>query len=250
MNEREVAKGFSAIWAEFFPMLSPNFIIAFNAAYVQPILGPNGIIPPVPYSARTQHADVLAEFGFRLAAAAHAAGISVKIAAAEDVLVREARGEALKRIHDLRSNVSLIAVEPDDVEREEAVRLATVYEHFIKLWPADDEVCFLPRLLGYGVLNSCHADLSIGRTLYEVKTVGRKFQSRDLRQLLVYLALQTATGESRWNYGGLLNPRMGVHCKFSIDWLVTRLSGGRPPKLVLMDFIEALARDAVLDRRF
>jgi hypothetical protein len=83
-----------------------------------------------------------------------------------------------------------------------------------------------------------------------VKTVSRPFQSRDLRQLLVYLALQSATGESRWDYGGLLNPRLSLFCTFSVDWLVTRLSGGRPPKVVFTDFVQALARDFVHDRRF
>ena len=108
----------------------------------------------------------------------------------------------------------------------------------------------LTMVRGNGLLSSCFADLSVGSTLFEVKTVARPFHSRDLRQLLVYLALQSATGERRWDNGGLFNPRLSVFCTFSIDWLVTRLSGGRPPKMVFTDFVQSLARDLVLDRRF
>jgi hypothetical protein len=250
MNEREVAKGFSALWAEFFPMLSPNFIIAFNRAYVHPILGQDGVISPIQCGMQTHHADVLAEFAFRLAAAAHGVGISVKAAAAADSILKQARDQAASRVQDLREIGAPESLELNDLELEEGIRLASVYEQFLRLWPADEEVAFSPHVLGCGVLNSCQADLSIGGTLYEVKTVSRKFQSRDLRQLLVYFGLQAATGEPRWRYGGLLNPRAGLFCQFSIDWLVTRLSGGRPTRMVLMDFIGALSRDAVLDRRF
>lgn len=66
----------------------------------------------------------------------------------------------------------------------------------------------------------------------------------------MYLALQSATGEPRWEYGGLVNPRLGVFCSLSVDWLVTRLNCGRPPKLVFMDFLQFLTRDVVHDRGF
>jgi hypothetical protein len=111
-------------------------------------------------------------------------------------------------------------------------------------------VTFSPAVRGNGILNSCFADLGVGKTLFEVKTVSRPFQSKDLRQLLVYLALESAAGEPRWEYGGFLNPRLSIFCTFSVDWLVSRLSGGRPSKAVFTDFVQALARDFVQDRRF
>jgi hypothetical protein len=36
MNEREIANGFSAVWSEHFPMLSPTFIVAFNQVLCVP----------------------------------------------------------------------------------------------------------------------------------------------------------------------------------------------------------------------
>jgi hypothetical protein len=249
MNEREIANGFSAVWSEHFPMLSPTFIIAFNQAFVRPILGSTGIVQPVSSKVKTVRPDVLAEFGFRLASSAIKAGISVKMAASDKLILDAANSAAAKRICEFRPGLLLDELRLGFQEQQEGVRLAAVYEEFLRLWPTET-VTFSPMVRGNGMLSSCFADLAVGSTLFEVKTVSRPFQSRDLRQLLVYLALQSATGESRWDYGGLLNPRLSLFCTFSVDWLVTRLSGGRPPKVVFTDFVQALARDFVHDRRF
>jgi hypothetical protein len=249
MNEREIANGFSAAWSEHFPMLSPTFIVAFNQAFVRPIFGTDGIVSAVPSRVKTAHPDVLAEFGFRLAASAIEAGISVKAAFKDASITEAANSAAARRILEFRPALALDMLRLDLKEQQEGFLLAFTYEQFLKLWPSET-VVFSPKVRGNGVLTSCFADLSVGKTLYEVKTVSRPFQSRDLRQLLVYLALQSATGEPRWEHGGLLNPRVGVFCSFSIEWLVTRLSGGRPSKLVFTDFIQALSRDVVHDSRF
>jgi hypothetical protein len=249
MNERDIANGFSAVWSEFFPMLSPTFIVAFNEGFVRPIFGSSGIVQPVSSTVRTQRPDVLAEFGFRLASAAFHAGVSVKTAASDNSILDAADSAAAKRIREFRPELPLDELRLNRSEQQEGVRLAAVYEEFLKLWPTE-ATTFSPVVRGNGLLSTCFADLSVGRTLYEVKTVARPFHSRDLRQLLVYLALHSAAGERRWDYGGLLNPRLSLYCTFSVDWLVTRLSGGRPPKLVFSDFVQALNRDFVVDRRF
>ncbi|MGD0469973.1 MAG: hypothetical protein ABSA54_16460 [Terriglobales bacterium] len=249
MNERDIANGFSAVWSEFFPMLSPTFIVAFNEAFVRPILGSGGIVQPVSSKVKTARPDVLAEFGFRLASTAIQAGVPVRAAARDKLMLDAADSAAAKRIREFRPELPLDELRLNEPEQQEGVRLAAVYEEFLGLWPTE-AATFSPMVRGNGLLSSCFADLSVGSTLFEVKTVARPFHSRDLRQLLVYLALQSATGERRWDNGGLFNPRLSVFCTFSIDWLVTRLSGGRPPKMVFTDFVQSLARDLVLDRRF
>ncbi len=249
MNERDIANGFTAVWSELFPMLSPTFIVAFNEGFVRPVFGRTGIVPQVPLSAKTQRPDVLAEFGFRLAAAAILSNVSARTVAADKSILDEAYSAAVSRIHEFRPEVRVDDLHLTELEKEEGIRLAAVYDEFLTMWPGE-LVAFSPTIKGSGILRMCTADLEVGRTLFEVKTVSRPFHSRDLRQLLVYLILQSATGDRRWENAGLFNPRLGVFCKFNVDWLVTRLSGGRPPKIVFMDFVQALARDAVLDHRF
>jgi hypothetical protein len=230
-------------------MLSPTFIIAFNDTFARPILGNNGIVQPVPSDIKTVRSDVLAEFGFRLASLAYQSGITVRIAASDTAIVDAANSAAATRIREFRPVLSLDELRLGVQEQTEGIRLATVYEEFLRLRPTE-VVTFSPAVRGNGILNSCFADLGVGKTLFEVKTVSRPFQSKDLRQLLVYLALESAAGEPRWEYGGFLNPRLSIFCTFSVDWLVSRLSGGRPSKAVFTDFVQALARDFVQDRRF
>ena len=65
-------------------MLSPTFIVAFNQAFERPILGKDGIVSAVSPQAKAAHPDALEEFGFRRAASALHAGMSVK-AVARDI---------------------------------------------------------------------------------------------------------------------------------------------------------------------
>src|SRR5687767_1115096 len=53
---------------------------------------------------------------------------------------------------------------------------------------------FTPKIRGAGVLSECAADISTGPPLFEVKTAESKIARKDIRQLIVYLALQAATG--------------------------------------------------------
>lgn len=250
MNERDFAKGFSEMWGNHFPLLTPNFVQVFNEAYVRRITDSSGVVALVPLGANTHQADAVAEFAFRLAAEAYAVGISIEHAAGDPQLAERAMSEALLAVRGQRGELAPVVHGLSEAEQSEGVALARIYERFIGLWPANAAVEFSPPIAGANIVASCRADLSIGTALYEIKTVSRNFQSRDIRQLLIYLALQAATGDRRWLYGGLFNPRAGVFCRFSVDWLVERLSGGRPPLDVLVGFVLALSRDAEIETRF
>ena len=113
----------------------------------------------------------------------------------------------------------------------------------------DDDVEFAPQIPGAGVLSSCEADLAVGNTLVEVKTVSRSFRSGDLRQLLVYVALDWARAEPYWTKGCLLNPRRAVWADFPVDWLVRRLSG-RPAPETLRNLLDAFAGDIEMETAF
>lgn len=250
MNERDFAKGFPEVWGNHFPLLTPNFVQVFNEAYVQRITDPSGMVARIPLGADTHQADAIAEFAFHLAAGAYAVGTSVDHASGDPQLTERAMTEALLAVRGQRGQMSPIVYSLSEAEQSEGIALARIYERFIGLWPADAAVEFSPAIAGANIMPSCRADLSLGAALYEIKTVSRNFQSRDIRQLLIYLALQAATGDRRWLYGGLFNPREGVFCRFSVDWLVERLSGGRPPLDVLVGFVLALSRDTEIETRF
>ena len=154
MNERDIANGFSALWSEFFPMLSPTFIIAFNDAFVRPILGRGGIVEPVPLRVGSERHDVLAEFAFRLAAVASQSGLSAKAAAADESTLSAAASAATHRIHEFGPDLPIGNLDLEEFEKQEGIRLAAVYEEFLTLWPAEP-ITFSPMIKGSGFLNSC-----------------------------------------------------------------------------------------------
>ena len=97
---------------------------------------------------------------------------------------------------------------------------------------------FLPRIPGCGFVNECAADLVIGDCLFEVKTVERNIAGKDIRQLLVYLALQSATDKKVWRDAGFFNPRRRVSYRSSVDKMIPLISGGRVASEVFRDMVE------------
>jgi hypothetical protein len=74
-----------------------------------------------------------------------------------------------------------------------------------------------PLIRGCGFLNSCYADVVAKDTLYEVKAGQRLFRITDLRQALTYCALNSASGQFPLTQICLLNPRLGVYVRGSIE---------------------------------
>jgi hypothetical protein len=108
---------------------------------------------------------------------------------------------------------------------QEAFALAQNYNRFFNVRAQGQSIEFGPEIPGAGFLSLCKGDMSIGNALFEVKTVDRNLSGKDIRQLIVYLALQAATGERRWLRAGFFNPRRAVYYEFGVDEIVERMSG-------------------------
>lgn len=82
-----------------------------------------------------------------------------------------------------------------------------------------------PPFPGCGVLAAAEGDVLLGDTLYEVKAVARTFRAIDIRQLLVYGALDFARTVRRVGRVGLLNPLQGVWEEWPLDNLSLNIAG-------------------------
>ena len=78
----------------------------------------------------------------------------------------------------------------------------------------------------------------VGRTLYELKAGARPFHLEDLRQLIVYAALEKAGGKGAITKFGLLNPRMGLAITFDPDEVLL-MTAGRPAADVYTDLVRS-----------
>ena len=69
-------------------------------------------------------------------------------------------------------------------------------------------------------------------TLFEVKAGDRSFRATDVRQLLVYCALNHAAGAFRIRNVGLVNPRVGTRALVGLDECALQMAGASAPDLL------------------
>lgn len=252
ISERSLASSFPGFWGELLPLLTPAFVRLFNEAYRTSLKDYTGEpLNPIPIGTDIRHHDLVAELGFHLARLSHDTGNKLERLVQDEqmrVIAYEATIELIKSYEGSRKYANF---QLNDAEWDEAILLAEQYINLLAMYTEEEVIEYWPVIPGAGFLSSCRADLSVGNILFEVKTVNRNIAGKDLRQLLVYLALQSATGERRWEEAGFFNPRRRLVYLFPIDHLIFRISGGRASGEVFQEFIDYLSsRDAQLDIAF
>lgn len=249
ISEKNVASDFSGLWAECLPLLTPAFVKVFNEAYSEDLTEiPFSNFSYVPIGGEVTKHDLVAEFAFCLAETAHNTKTPVEALQSDEDTIREIYDKAvifLKKYQDESDNLLL-----SQSEITESFQIAVQYRYFLE-YIGIEAAEFRPKVKGAGFLGVCEADLTVDDTLYEVKTVSRNLSGKDIKQLLVYLALQHSTGDRKWSNGGFFNPRKALHYKFSVDHLIYRTSGGRSTIEVFQDIVDYLSyRDVEIDTVF
>ena len=87
------------------------------------------------------------------------------------------------------------------------------------------QVTVQPKIPGCGIVRVAEADVIVDKALYEVKSVDRDFRSIDIRQLVIYAAMNRAAGIYDIEELGIYNPRKGTEVKLSVEDLCVGISG-------------------------
>ena len=112
--------------------------------------------------------------------------------------------------------------------------------HRLRLFFLRDIDCglqFNPLFYGCGIIDNSYGDVIKGKVLYEVKAGGRFFRSIDLRQLLIYSALNKQAGTYEFTDIGMYNPRIGIYYQAQLSEVCYEVSG-RSAEELLSDIIE------------
>jgi hypothetical protein len=252
ISERSFSRAFHSFWSELLPLLTPRFVSLFNEAYQKDLSdSSNNLLLPLTISPGAKRPDIIAEFAFRLAQLAHEYNVDLHELRLHKQLVATAQNEAFKLIQKYEGIKSASTDPLSDEELTEGFRLCVRYEALYSAFPSGSDIEFCPKFHGAGFLNSSEGDISIGDTLIEVKTTTRRGSGKDLKQLIVYLALDANTGKKSWTHIGLFNPRRGTFHRAEIDPLILRISGGKPRSDVLAELIAfAESNEVTMDRRF
>ena len=251
ISERDLARGFHGLWGEALPLLNAHMVHLFNGAYREQVVDHDvGRLGSAIATQSDTDSAVVAEFAFHLARLAHEQEVGSEDLGNEAALLAEAEANALLLIGEYEGGKTEPRVSLKESERSEGLLLLKNYDVLLSNY-ARDEIEFCPRIPGCGFVKGCTADLSLGDCLFEVKTVSRNIAGKDIRQLFVYLALQSGTGEERWSEGGFFNPRRGLLYQFSLDRVIPMMSGGQLKAEVFGRMLDFFAqRDIQLDTEF
>lgn len=251
ISERSAARYFGSLWRHIFPMLTPSFMRIFNASYVRKLESEcafrNMKVGPV--QKQYHSPDFISELAIQLAKEACLAGLQVDALKEEGHIVAGAWRAAQAVVEKYEGTVgdTVLGFTFSEAAFKEALAISKNIEAVsIAL---SGLVQFFPSVRGAGVIRRCEADLAIGCHLVEVKAVDRRFMAKDLKQLLVYLALD-ATDKRRWQKGCILNPRMGTWCRFDVEELVQFLSAGESSAVAFSNLLDGLNRDVEIDALF
>jgi hypothetical protein len=223
----------------------------FNEAYKNKIFDEQGVsLSAVPVGAGIVHHDIVAEVTYHIARLAHEKAISFA-SATKDGLIQNLAISAVAMEMNQFELGAVSELKLNDAEWEEVRSLCYIYEGFLRIFQNEGKMEFGPIIPGAGFLGACRADLSIGSTLFEIKTVTRNIAGKDLRQLIIYLALQSSTGKRRWVSAGFFNPRKALYYHFAVDQIISIISGRRATTEVFREIIDFLtSRDIQLDTAF
>ena len=131
--------------------------------------------------------------------------------------------KALSRVRGGRSSKKREVAALTSAERDEIEELLQRMSRFFANRVGD--LTLEPTFPGSGLIGEATGDVIADDCLYEIKAGDRGFRSIDLRQVIVYLALNQASHSHSMQWIGLFNPRRGVSFVCSCNELAEQVSG-------------------------
>jgi len=212
ITEKQFALGYSGFWSGLLPMLERH-IREVN-------LQVQRFAPPFASRTAPSAHGLINELAFRV----FVASARSRTAPAEltpDALAASIDG-ATSHIRHMRQLSRTPIADPTSPQLLEATALA---ERHLLFFERERTLTMLPVFPGCGWVMECAGDVLSGSTLFEVKAGQRGFRSLDVRQTLVYCALNFAAKTYDISTVCLVNPRTGLFAEESLEDLCRAVSG-------------------------
>jgi hypothetical protein len=196
------------------------------------------VFPPMQTAVASHRRGFINEIAFALFEMMSASGDRqlIQDASIVDFTVLKARDKVAASTRFSAATVPL----PDEEETRDFLEQHRRLLHFFRSQAGGSVLEIGPLFPGCGMMDTCVADVIAGGALFEVKAGDRPFRSIDVRQLLIYGALNSAGPRRPLAHFGLYNPRTGVSCKFAADELAMEVSG-RSASDLLSDIVYVIS---------
>ena len=226
ISETEFAQSHAEFWHQLLPM-AEGYVRARNRQLGR-------FTKPIKSSTPANVRGLVNEMGFRLFASSVATGVAV-LRLPEATVLRCVE-EALVYVLGAQQRAEFPQF---DLTSREVMEAQTVGERLTLFFQKADQpiVETFPVFLGCGLVDECVGDVLAGDVLFEVKAGERNFRTIDVRQVLVYCALNFAAKSYSIERICLVNPRMGVYLEEPLDVLCSELAG-RPTTEILADIVQ------------
>lgn len=223
ISERQLVRNYPSFWKSTTPMAD----VFWRAQNLQA----ERYWEPITSHGRKESRAFINELAFEAFAQSVSVGANVTRTLLKDFALEgsERVAKYLSRFTDHSSQDT----EPlTDTDLAEIVSLALRLNEFFRSHLRGGHLTLRPRFFGCGCLMAAEGDVLINQTLYEVKAGDRSFRVPDLRQLLVYCALNRAKPIAEISSIALLNPRVGLYWSFDLDACARAVSGRSAPDLL------------------
>jgi hypothetical protein len=230
-SEKEFANGFGGFWSECLPFLTPQLVSEMNLARKARTSDDSRIIIPFSTGEDNSQNAFIAETAFELFANTIKTGKDVLTLAEDQKLLADVASNSISRLLGLKGYWRSIKQKFPKTATEESIALAVRMEDFFSGRPKERPIVIQPRFKGCGILDSCYGDILAGSCLYESKMVERNLRSADLRQLLIYCALNYLSHEYVIDRVAVLNVRRAAVYEFTVDALSRRAARKSAPEV-------------------
>lgn len=137
-------------------------------------------------------------------------------------LLREIQNKSISFLSPALTNPS--SHEP--INETEVKVIIGICKNMISRFSENKNLVLSPKFPGCGLVENCEGDIIEETTLIEIKAGDRNFSILDIRQLLVYGALNYISySPYKIEKFGLFNPRRGIQWSENIDVISNSLSG-------------------------
>lgn len=239
ISEKDFASGFSGFWSECLPFLTPQLIEEMNTSHEGLAGRDNKLMKLSSAGGDNSQNDFLAETAFELFHRAVISGKNVLALAEDENLLSDIASNSASRLLGLRAYRRVVNQEFPKSATKESVALALGMEEFFAGRPDSLPIVMQPCFKGCGILDSCYGDILAGSCLYESKMVDRNLRSADLRQLLIYCALNFRSHQYDIRRVAVLNVRRSTVYEFAVDPLARRVARKSAPEVFhqIADFL-------------
>ncbi len=112
-----------------------------------------------------------------------------------------------------------LAKEEEEEAQEISIRLGKFFRKEL------DCVVLRPKFAGCGFVDNSEGDVLVKETIFEIKSVDRRFRSSDIRQLIVYSALNLSSNQFGVSRMGIVNPRRGEVWEGELEEVCEEVAG-------------------------